>query len=416
MGRITVDGSQTQFSCKLTVDPKLWDTKGGRVTGRSSAALETNRMLDKMRVRINKHYQEIMERDNFVTAEKVKNAFLGLEHRYHTLMQVFRQHNEDYEKQVDAGMKAKGTLLKYRTVYKHLQEFLTIRYRVKDIALKELTPAFISDFEMFLRTDKHCCTNTVWLYVCPLRTMVFIAINNEWLTRDPFREYEIKKEETTRSFLTKEEIRLLMEGRLKNAKQELYRDLYLFCAFTGLSFADMRNLTEKNVVRDHEGNLWIETRRQKTGTPENVRLLDIAIEIMKKYRGVVPDGKLFPMLTKESMNIHLKKMAAQCGIDRNLSFHMARHSFASQICLSQGVPIETVSKAMGHRNISTTQRYAKVTDEKVDRDVTVLEHEITGKYTLSGIDQPPSTILKDMSLREIRRRERKEILNPMEGV
>ena len=171
MGRITVDGSQTQFSCKLTVDPKLWDTKGGRVTGRSTAALETNRMLDKMRVRINRHYQEIMERDNFVTAEKVKNAFLGLEHRYHTLMQVFQQHNEDYAKQVEAGMKAKGTLLKYKTVYKHLQEFLPIRYHVKDIALKELTPAFISDFEMFLRTDKHCCTNTVWLYVCPLRTM-----------------------------------------------------------------------------------------------------------------------------------------------------------------------------------------------------------------------------------------------------
>ena len=177
----------------------------------------------------------------------MKNAFLGLEHRYHTLMQVFQQHNEDYAKQVEAGMKAKGTLLKYKTVYKHLQEFLAIRYHVKDIALKELTPAFISDFEMFLRTDKHCCTNTVWLYVCPLRTMVFIAINNEWLTRDPFREYEIKKEETTRSFLTKDEIRLLMEGKLKNAKQELYRDLYLFCAFTGLSFADMRNLTEENI-------------------------------------------------------------------------------------------------------------------------------------------------------------------------
>ena len=136
MGRITVDGSQTQFSCKLSVDPKLWDTKGGRVTGRSAAALETNRMLDKMRVRINRHYQEIMERDNFVTAEKVKNAFLGLEHRYHTLMQVFRRHNENYEKQVEAGMKAKGTLEKYRVVYKHLQEFLDIRYHVKDIARK----------------------------------------------------------------------------------------------------------------------------------------------------------------------------------------------------------------------------------------------------------------------------------------
>ena len=284
MGRITVDGSQTQFSCKLTIDPKLWDTKGGRVTGRSTAALETNRMLDKMRVRINKHYQEIMERDNFVTAEKVKNAFLGLEHRYHTLMQVFQQHNEDYAKQVEAGMKAKGTLLKYKTVYKHLQEFLNIRYHVKDIALKELTPAFISDFEMFLRTDKHCCTNTVWLYVCPLRTMVFIAINNEWLTRDPFREYEIKKEETTRSFLTKDEIRLLMEGKLKNAKQELYRDLYLFCAFTGLSFADMRNLTEENIRTYFDEHEWININRQKTGVVSNIRLLDIAKQIIDKYR------------------------------------------------------------------------------------------------------------------------------------
>ena len=266
MGRITVDGSQTQFSCKLTVDPKLWDTKGGRVTGRSTAALETNRMLDKMRVRINRHYQEIMERDNFVTAEKVKNAFLGLEHRYHTLMQVFRQHNEDYEKQVEAGMKAKGTLLKYRTVYKHMQEFLDIRYHVKDIALKELTPAFISDFEMFLRTDKHCCTNTVWLYVCPLRTMVFIAINNEWLTRDPFREYEIKKEETTRSFLTKDEIRLLMEGKLKNAKQELYRDLYLVLRLHG---AVVRGYAQP-YGREYP-HLLRRTRVDKHQPPENGR-------------------------------------------------------------------------------------------------------------------------------------------------
>lgn len=127
---------------------------------------------------------------------------------------------------------------------------------------------------------------------------------------------------------------------------------------------------------------------------------------MEKYRGMAPEGKLFPMLTKESMNIHLKKMAVQCGIDRNLSFHMARHSFASQVCLSLGVPIETVSKAMGHRNISTTQRYAKVTNEKVDHDVTALSHNITGKYTLSGIELPPSTILKDMSLREQRRKEK----------
>ena len=329
MGRITVDGSQTQFSCKLTVDPKLWDTKGGRVTGRSAAALETNRMLDKMRVRINRHYQEIMERDNFVTAEKVKNAFLGLEHRYHTLMQVYRRHNEDYEKQVEAGMKAKGTLEKYRIVYKHLQEFLDIRYHVKDIALKELTPAFISDFEMFLRTDKHCCTNTVWLYVCPLRTMVFIAINNEWLTRDPFREYEIKKEETTRSFLTKEEIRLLMDGKLKNAKQELYRDLYLFCAFTGLSFSDMRNLTEENIRTYFDEHEWI-------------------------------------------------------NINKHITWHQSRHTAATTVFLSNGVPIETVSSMLGHKSIKTTQIYAKITKEKLNQDMKNLAARLNSVEEFAG--------------------------------
>ena len=168
-----------------------------------------------MRVSINKHYREIM--DNYVTAEKVKNAFLGLEHRCRTLLQVFKQHNEDYEKMYEAGMKAKATLLKYQCVYRHLEEFIYQRYHVRDIALKELTPAFISDFDIFLRTEKNCCTNTVWLYLCPLRTMVSIAISNEWLSRDPFRDYEVKKEQTTRYFLTKDEIRLLMDGKLKNA-------------------------------------------------------------------------------------------------------------------------------------------------------------------------------------------------------
>ncbi len=360
MGRITVDGSQTQFSCKLTIDPKLWDTKGGRVTGRSTAALETDRMLDKMRVRINKHYQEIMERDNFVTAEKVKNAFLGLEHRYHTLMQVFQQHNEDYAKQVEAGMKAKGTLLKYKTVYKHLQEFLNIRYHVKDIALKELTPAFISDFEMFLRTDKHCCTNTVWLYVCPLRTMVFIAINNEWLTRDPFREYEIKKEETTRSFLTKDEIRLLMEGKLKNAKQELYRDLYLFCAFTGLSFADMRNLTEENIRTYFDEHEWININRQKTGVVSNIRLLDIAKQIIDKYRGLCEKRQDFPCSPLQ--HVPCRNPCRRQALRHHQAYHVASEPpYGSH----DGVPLQRCT----HRNSqfhAGTQEYKDNADIRED--------------------------------------------------
>ena len=116
--------------------------------------------------------------------------------------------------------------------------------------------------------------------------MVFIAINNEWLTRDPFREYEIKKEETTRGFLTKEEIRMLMDGKLKNAKQELYRDLYLFCAFTGLSFSDMRNLREENIRTYFDNHEWININRQKTGVESNIRLLDLPRRIIEKYGAV----------------------------------------------------------------------------------------------------------------------------------
>ena len=349
MGRITVDGTQTQFSCKITIDPKVWDTKSGRATGRSAAAIEANRMLDNMRVSINKHYREIMDRDNYVTAEKVKNAFLGLEHRCRTLLQVFKQHNEDYEKMYEAGMKAKATLLKYQCVYRHLEEFIYQRYHVRDIALKELTPAFISDFDIFLRTEKNCCTNTVWLYLCPLRTMVSIAISNEWLSRDPFRDYEVKKEQTTRYFLTKDEIRQLMDGKLKNAKQELYRDLFVFCIFTGLSFSDMRNLSEENIRTYFDEHLWISINRQKTGVQSNIRLLDIPKKILEKYRGLREDRKIFSVPHYMTCLYGIRAVAKRCGITKHLTWHMSRHTMATEICLTNGVPIETVSSILGHK-------------------------------------------------------------------
>jgi len=369
MGRITVDGTQTQFSCKITIDPKVWDTKSGRATGRSAAAIEANRMLDNMRVSINKHYREIMDRDNYVTAEKVKNAFLGLEHRCRTLLQVFKQHNDDYEKMYEAGMKAKATLLKYQCVYRHLEEFIYQRYHVRDIALKELTPAFISDFDIFLRTEKNCCTNTVWLYLCPLRTMVSIAISNEWLSRDPFRDYEVKKEQTTRYFLTKDEIRQLMDGKLKNAKQELYRDLFVFCIFTGLSFSDMRNLSEENIRTYFDEHLWISINRQKTGVQSNIRLLDIPKKILEKYRGLREDGKIFSVPHYMTCLYGIRAVAKRCGITKHLTWHMSRHTMATEICLTNGVPIETVSSILGHKNITTTQIYAKITKEKLNQDM-----------------------------------------------
>lgn len=408
MGRIMVKGavnSVTQFGCKIKVDPKLWNATSQRCTGKSRMAVTTNREIDRMLLLLQRRYNELAEISDDITAAQIRDAFQGMAEKQVTLMGLFRENNEEYALRVGVN-RAPNTLYLYKNTYRLVEGFLKERYKVSDIPFKALDESFIEAFELYLRIDRKFQTGTSIGHVQRLKHIAQITVNRAVVPFSPFKDFSPMKPGQKQMYLTREELDKLMGTTFDTPNRNFTRDMFLFSVFTGICYCDMRNLTEKNVVRDYEGNLWIETRRQKTGTPENVRLLDIAVKIMEKYRGMAPEGKLFPMLTKESMNIHLKKMAVQCGIDRNLSFHMARHSFASQICLSQGVPIETVSKAMGHRNISTTQRYAKVTNEKVDRDVTALSHEITGKYTLSGIDLPPSTILKDMGLREQRRKEK----------
>lgn len=375
MCRVTVNGKVSQFSCKLDVEEKSWNVELGRLSGRSLVAQEGNRMLDKIRVGINKAYQEICDRDNYVTAEKVRNAFLGMGMKHETLLAVFARHNEDYAKQV-SKIKSERSYWKYRTVYNHLSEFIKQRYKVSDIALKELTPAFITDFELFLRTEKDHCTNTVWSYMMPLRRIIHMAINNGWLQRDPFYGYSITKEETKRGFLTKEEITLLINGTFKKKSYELIRDLFIFCTFTGLSWTDMYHLTKENLEISFDGHLWIKTKRQKTGTESNIRLLEVAKHIIEKYEGMAKDGKLLPVPCYPNCKNRIKVIAKRCGIEKNVTWHQSRHSYATTVCLSNDVPIETLSKMLGHRSIRTTQIYAKITAEKVSRDMEKLSKQI----------------------------------------
>lgn len=375
MCRITVNGKISQFSCKLDVDEKHWDVKTGRMTGRSVVALETNRMLDKIRVGINKAYQDICDKDNYVTAEKVRNAFLGMGMNHETLLAVFRQHNEDYAKQV-GKIKSQRSYWKYCTVYNHLSEFIRQRYKVSDIALKELAPAFITDFELFLRTEKNHCTNTIWSYMMPFKRIIYMSINNGWLQRDPFYAYSITKEETKRGFLSKEEIKMLIEGSFKKKSYELIRDLFIFCCFTGLSWTDMANLTKENLQTSFDGHLWIKTNRQKTGTETSLRLLEVPLRIIKKYEGCCEDGKLLPVPCYPNCKNGIKVIAKKCGIEKNVTWHMSRHSFATTVCLSNDMPIETLSKMLGHRSIRTTQIYAKITAEKVSNDMEKLSQAL----------------------------------------
>ncbi len=377
MGRITVDGTQCQFSCKVNCKPDIWETKGGRATGKSVMARNVNMELDKIKARIDKYYKEIVERDNFVTAEKVKNAFLGLEFRQHTLMTTFSQWIEDYKKQVAGGLKAQKTLDKYNAVYKHVGSFMQFHYHVSDMALKEIMPSFISDFEIYLKTEKHFVHNTANIYVKPIMMLMHRAHENGWVARYPFGEYKIGKAEVEKGFLTKDELQALMNIPQLNAKRSLVRDLFVFCCFTGLAYVDLKNLKKENIVKNPvDGSLWIRTHRQKTGVGENVKLMPVPLAILKKYKGLCDDGHVFSVPQFQSACLMLNTIAKMCGIQKHLTWHMSRHTMATVVCLANGMPLEVVSSVLGHKSIESTQIYARITQEKLGCEIDTLASKL----------------------------------------
>ena len=357
MCRLTVDGEVKQFSCKMDVPPRLWDVKNGRATGKSVEAMQINLAVDKIRVEVNRRYQELMQSDGYVTAAKLRDAYLGIGVKQETLLKLFEQHNVEYRKKVGFNREV-ATWKKYCCVCKRVREFLAHTYHREDIPLKELNLTFINDFEYFLRTEKKCRTNTVWGYMIVLKHIVSIARNDGRLPFNPFAGYINSPESVDRGYVTKEEIHTMMDTEMPDKTHELVRDLFLFATFTGLSYSDVKNLTNDNLQTFFDGNIWIITRRKKTNTESNIRLLDVPRRIIEKYKGMTKDNKVFPMPSNTTCNKKLKTIAKLCGIKAHLTYHVARHSAATTILLSNGVPIETVSRLLGHTNIKTTQIYA----------------------------------------------------------
>jgi integrase len=377
MCRITVDGEVKQFSCKMDVPLHLWDVKNNRASGKSAQAQKINLAIDRIRVDVNRRYQELMQTDGYVTATKLKNACLGIGIKQETLLKLFEQHNAEFAKKVGYS-RAQGTFVRYRTVCKHIREFLPSTCHREDIPFKELNLTFINDFEYFLREKKKCRINTVWGYMIVLKHIISIARNTGLLPFNPFAGYINSLESVDRGYLTEDEIQTLIEAPMKNKTYELVRDLFVFSVFTGLSYADVKNLTADNLQTFFDGNLWIITRRRKTNTDSNIRLLDVPKRIIEKYKGLSGDEHVFPMPSNSCCNEKLKKTGKQCDIKTRLTYHVSRHSAATAILLSHGVPIETVSRILGHTNIKTTQIYVRITNQKISRDMETLSHKLEG--------------------------------------
>lgn len=380
MGRVTINGTQSQFSSKKTIPLDMWDVKGNCAKGRSKEALQINRDLDNIKAQIIKHYQRLSDREGFVTAEMVRNAYQGLGSEYETLLGAFDKDIANLKRRVGKD-RAEGTYKIQMRSRNYIADFLRTNYKRNDIAMQELTPDFIKEFSVYLSNDRGLAHSTIWLSCMHLKGVVGRAHDNGKIQRNVFAQYHISPKCKERTFLTEEELKTVMTHEFEDANLAFIRDLFVFMNFTALSFVDLKELTTDNIV-EISGEKWIIGKRHKTDVPYQVKLLDVPLQIIKRYRTFPKENpkSVFGEVNYWSVCKKLKTVMKECGIEKSISAHCARHGFAT-MALTNGMPIESVSRVLGHTNIVTTQIYARITTKKLDNDLTMLGNKLNASFS-----------------------------------
>ena len=379
MGRITINGTQSQFSCKRSIPLTLWDAKGNCAKGRTREALDLNHDLDNIKAQIIKHYQHLSDREAFVTAEMVRNSYQGFGSEYETLLRAFDKDCESLKRRVGKD-RALGTYKLQVRSRNYVADFLQMKYRRSDISMQELTPDFIKEFAVYLANDRHLAKSTIWLTCMHLKGVVGRAHDNGKIQRNVFAQFHISPKCKERTFLTEEELKAVMTHEFEDANLAFIRDLFVFMNFTALSFVDLKELTTDNIV-EVNGEKWIVGKRHKTGVPYQVKLLEVPLQIIERYRNYPKENpkSVFGEVNYWSICKKLKPVMKECGIDKPISAHCARHGFAT-MALTNGMPIESVSRVLGHTNIVTTQIYARITTQKLDNDLTMLGNKLNASF------------------------------------
>ncbi len=377
--RITVNGKRSAVSIKRYTSETSWDPKAGRVKGTNEEAKKINRHIDQWKSRIYEAQEQLIKEDELVTAKAIKTILDGNYKKQYTLLEAFDKHYSHISKL--KGLEyAPATLTRYETTKRHIENFLADQYHIDDIRLNKLSYQFVTDFEEYLRTERKCNHNTTAKYIKNLKKIINYALDREWLVSDPFKQYKIKIKEVKRDYLSEKELNTLISKDIKIERLDLVRDLFVFSCYTGLAYVDITKLTNDNLRKGIDDEIWIFAERTKTKNASNIPLLQPAADVINKY-SYLPDsvkkGKLLPFLSNQKTNAYLKEIADSCGITKNLTFHLARHTFATTVTLAKDVPIESVSYMLGHKSIRTTQIYAKVTEQKVSRDMAILSNKIS---------------------------------------
>jgi len=376
--RITVNGKRSEISVQRKVKIEDWNGDSGRATNFKVSNRELNKFLEDVRYRLYQIQGKYITDGKHYTSQMIKNTFQGKNTRYKTLLIIYTQHNEEISELVGKEFSS-GAYQRHLRTARHLKGFICKEYGYDDMNVKEVDLNFINRFEHYLKTNlKSCGQNTVTKYVTNLKKIIRICYANDWISKDPFYHWKAKWKKVERDILNERELKVLIEAELPMIRLEQVRDVFVFCCFTGLSYIDVEKLSDNHIVLNMNGEKWIKINRSKTDTKSSVPLLPIAEEIIKKYNGGLDtrEGKLLPVISNQKLNIYLKEIALICNIEKKLTFHLSRHTFATTVTLANGVPIESVSKMLGHSSLKTTQIYAKVIDKKLSEDM----RRVIGKY------------------------------------
>jgi len=370
--RLTIEGRRTQFSLGKKIEPDKWIQKAGMAKGSGQEAKIINNYINTVRGELQKNYNVLTSQNEYVTPEMVRNAYMGVKEEKKTLMELIDYHLLRVQERVDAGRMSKNTKKHFVTTKLKIQSFLRNKYNLSDEALCNLKYQFVIDFEYYFETFEGVKKNTYMKYMSCLKQIIRHAVRIGWLKTNPFQDFKCTYEPANRDILTMEEIEMIYNKSNLIKRLEEVRDIFIFCCFTGFAYADLTNLSPDNISKSVDGEIWLQTYREKTGTKERVMALPIPLEIINKYekhncRKI--QNRLFPVNSNQKYNAYLKELADICGIKKYLTTHLARHTFATTITLSNGVPIESVSSMLGHKDIRTTQIYARVVQQKVSQDM-----------------------------------------------
>ncbi|MEP6262893.1 MAG: site-specific integrase [Gillisia sp.] len=375
--RVTYEGKRAEISANQKIANHLWNPNTGRAIGNSGDAQRVNRHLNKVESKIHQCYQSLVDKNQHFTAKQILDLYSGKKEKHKMLLEIFQEHNDKVNRLIGQDF-AEGTAERYRTAKMHVENYIKKEYKTQDIPVDQVNHKFISGFEYYLKTERKCAHNSAIKYVTNFKKIIRIAYANEWIKRDPFVNWKGTLKIVDREFLNQEEIQKMVEKEITNERLDLVKDIFIFCCYTGLAYADVKKLSSDDIVIGIDGNKWIKTNRTKTKTRSSIPILPTAEDILEKY-STHPQfnvKRLLPVLSNQKMNAYLKEIADICEIPKNLTFHLARHTFATTVTLSNGVPIESVSKMLGHKNLQTTQHYAKILDRKVSDDMAALRERL----------------------------------------